>query len=60
MTIFQEGETLAKHDEKSTIFSLIGCTKLETFWIKFGYDIFILSETAQLDIQICYFYQFMY
>ena len=40
---FQEGETLAKHDLKPTIFSSIGCTNLVTFSINFGYDSFLIS-----------------
>ena len=47
-----EGEALPKRDVKSIIFSSIGLTILGTFSKNFDYDIFILSITAQLDIEI--------
>ena len=47
-----EGETLDKRHVKPTIFSSIGGTHLGTFSKNFGCGIFILSQTAQLDIQI--------
>ena len=39
------------------IFS-IGCTNLETFSMSFAYDIFIPSETEQLENQMCLICQF--
>ena len=47
---FQKGDALTKCDVKSTIFLSICFTNVETFSTSFGYDIFILSETAQQSI----------